>query len=498
MSLAMIIILIVAVVIVSHLSFKVWYRRGVNSLHPVPFLGNLTGVFVNGETVFESMEYFYKSLKGEGKHFGTYYLFAYPTFVPIHLELIKRMLITDFEYFTDHIAHLDEKNDPITMNIFSLKGERWRSLREQLSPAFTPSRMRLVFENSAECARNLSNLIEGKGTIAIQDVCERYTIDFIISCCFGIESKLLQNEDSRFRKHAGELLCAGSWRSVLFMLSLILPQFFTIFKTRVFSKQCTEFWVNVVKETAKQREGNGSARKDVMQTLLQVAKDDAITDGSQRTSGGVTLLSFPDIAAQCFLILLAGFEGPATGISFTLIELALNQEYQDNARNEINSVLATHDGEVSYDAIADMKYLENCVLETLRKFPPLSVNTRLCTKDYHIPETDVVIRKGTAVVIPVYAVHRDPEYHRDPDKYDPSRFNEDSRRPLTTFMPFGGGPRTCIGEKLGILMAKLALTVLLRSFRFHVHPDTQPPFRFEPTSLIPKCKIPVKLIVERI
>lgn len=87
------------------------------------------------------------------------------------------------------------------------------------------------------------------------------------------------------------------------------------------------------------------------------------------------------------------------------------------------------------------------VQETLRKFPPIPNTARKCTKDYKIPDTNLVIPKGTTIEIPIYSVHRDPEYYPEPDMFDPERFtdeNEKARNPMS-FIPFGEGPRNCIG-----------------------------------------------------
>lgn len=88
------------------------------------------------------------------------------------------------------------------------------------------------------------------------------------------------------------------------------------------------------------------------------------------------------------------------------------------------------------------------LLEALRKYPPVPVLARRCTKDYTIPDTNVVLEKGTDVSIPVYGLHRDEEYYPNPDKFDPERFSEEnkSKIPQYTYLPFGEGPRICLGK----------------------------------------------------
>jgi len=119
-----------------------------------------------------------------------------------------------------------------------------------------------------------------------------------------------------------------------------------------------------------------------------------------------------------------------------------------------------------------MKYLESCIDETLRRYPSLPILNRTCIKNYQIPGTDKVIEKGTQVFIPAMALHWDEKYFEDPEKFIPDRFNEENsagknliNRP---YLPFGEGPRNCIGMRLGKLQTKVGLVMMLQKFRFEL------------------------------
>ncbi|XP_011705214.1 PREDICTED: cytochrome P450 6l1-like, partial [Wasmannia auropunctata] len=145
-----------------------------------------------------------------------------------------------------------------------------------------------------------------------------------------------------------------------------------------------------------------------------------------------------EATAQSFIFFVAGFETSATTATFSLYELAQHQDIQDKVRKEINEILAKHGG-LTYDAVNEMTYLHKVVNETLRKYPPVPILNRICTKEINLPTTDIHLPKGTLITIPVLGLHRDPSIYPDPDKFDPERFNADkvAERHPYAYLPFG-------------------------------------------------------------
>lgn len=152
------------------------------------------------------------------------------------------------------------------------------------------------------------------------------------------------------------------------------------------------------------------------------------------------------IAAQLFLFYIAGFETSASTTAFTLYELAQYPKLLQKAQDDVKNALDIH-GKLSYDALKDMKFLDLCIMETTRKYPGLPILNRECTQDYIIPETNLLIKRGTPIIISLFGMHRDAEYFPNPMLYDPERFlEENSNYSSTAYMPFGEGPRHCIGR----------------------------------------------------
>ncbi|CAG2167150.1 unnamed protein product [Oppiella nova] len=121
-----------------------------------------------------------------------------------------------------------------------------------------------------------------------------------------------------------------------------------------------------------------------------------------------------------------------------------------------------------YETIHSLKYMDAVIEETLRLFPPLLFLNRVATEDYELKGTGITIKKDHVVHIPTYAMHRDPEYFADPEVFRPERFlTENIAHNPYTYLPWGAGPRNCLGTRLAQLEIKLALVNLVHRYVFH-------------------------------
>jgi cytochrome P450 family 6 len=206
-------------------------------------------------------------------------------------------------------------------------------------------------------------------------------------------------------------------------------------------------------------------------------------------------LSIEEIAANVFVFYIAGNESSSSTIAYTLYELTQNEELMKKAQEDVMNTLEKHDGILTYESIKDMRFIEFCVKETLRKYPGLPILNRVCTKNYHIPESSFTIKKGTSIIISLLGVHRDQKYFPNADKYDPERFSDDRHDyDDDMYMPFGQGPRNCIAFRMGILITKVAIIMLLRNYYFEAVTVEELEFDHGSVGLLPKsgkCKIRV-------
>lgn len=124
--------------------------------------------------------------------------------------------------------------------------------------------------------------------------------------------------------------------------------------------------------------------------------------------------------------------------------------------------------------------------ETLRKYPPLSQLNRTSSEAWPIPNTNMIVERGTGIIIPVHALHMDAKYYPDPERFWPERFdpNHEAFKTKRPYMPFGEGPRNCIAMRLGKMQTKVGLVCMLQEFWYELAGNTKRPIVFHPKSFL--------------
>ena len=135
--------------------------------------------------------------------------------------------------------------------------------------------------------------------------------------------------------------------------------------------------------------------------------------------------------------------------------------------------------------------------ETLRKYTFGKAIKRLCCKDYKTEEGHI-IKSGTLVIIPTEAIHSDPDIYSNPQEFNPERFTCGQFKYKMSFLPFGAGPRGCIGAKFGDLQVKFLIICLLRNYRLSMSSRSENPIQIDHNAKLMKPKNGVILNVERI
>ncbi|KAL3280179.1 hypothetical protein HHI36_017679 [Cryptolaemus montrouzieri] len=489
-TIALVVLSVIFLTIWLRKKFSFWKSMGLKTPPPSFFFDNMKTAFLLKNSFADRDKNIYRHLKDRNlKHGGTYFLFL-PVYVPTDLEIIKSILQTDHQNFSDRGFYVNEKGDPMSAHLFSLGGPKWKILRKKLTPTFTSGKIKMMFDTLMECTVDLKRVMDDnmESSVNIKDILARFTTDIIGSCAFGLNCNSLEDKNSEFRDKAQDIFHRDFQENIKQVLLYAFPELMKFLNVKMIHRDVSEFFRDVVKHTVDYREKNDVYRKDFMHLLIQLKNNGKLLDDEKLIANNIidqSTITMDELAAQAFIFFIAGFETSSSAMSFCLYELATNKDIQDKVREEILQTLKAHGNKLNYDAVGEMKYLDKVLSETLRKYPPLSSLYRSCTKDYQIPGTDIVLRKGMRVMIPTYGIHHDPEYYPDPDKFDPERFSDENREKIPDFayLPFGIGPRICIGMRFGILQTKVGLITLLSNYQFSVSGKTTVPLKFDPESL---------------
>lgn len=296
--------------------------------------------------------------------------------------------------------------------------------------------MHSTFLHVAERFRdNLLPLAEMQKPVDMKELCTEYTMDVIGLIALGLEFNAIRNPEGECSIFGRGIFRLSRLDRFKRSFALTFPTLATQLNVQLRDKAETDFYLNMIQKTIEHREKNNIQRKDFLQMLMEIKNSSHMGGGED---GKLTLV---ELAAQTFLFFFAGFETSSSTMAFAAYELALNEELQDRARTEIRDVLSRHGGVFTYEACLELKFLDQVIHETLRKYPVSPLLRRKVAKPYQIPATGIVLEEGMAVWTSVMGIHHNPEIYPEPEKFDPSRFtkaNIASRHPYA-YLPFAHG-----------------------------------------------------------
>ncbi|XP_055390571.1 probable cytochrome P450 6a13 [Condylostylus longicornis] len=468
-------------------SYKTWDQLSILNVKPKIPCGNFTNMVINKIHFGIECRNLYEKLKSSTIGFAGIYLFKQPCLFVVNPECAKLILAKDFNTFMNRGVYYNPKDDPLSGNIFFHENQEWKALRQRLSFAFTSGKMKMMFNTLANVGNKLvehinnSNTILNANEIDIKDLMARFTIDVISSCIFGIESNCISEPKSEFRYYGKKVMTFSPLHNTAVGVASTFREPFRKIGFRVFDKESTNFFYNLVKETIQMRKDKNIFRNDLMQILMSMmeindsTKQSSITKSPEEDIGDGKILNLNDVAANAFMFFFAGYDTSSTTLSVALYYLALNPDIQEQARLEIKNVIGSNEN-LTYENISELHLVERIVSETLRIFPPIATLHRSANKSYTLPNGQF-IKEGTQVVIPVLGFHHDPEIYPHPEIFNPDRFKDEERqkRHAYSFIPFGEGNRICIGLRLASMQVKVGLISILSNFKLSVCDKTDIP-----------------------
>ena len=315
----------------------------------------------------------------------------------------------------------------------------------------------------------------------------RMTLEVILSTAFGVDTSIQLGENKELLEKAKALFQIPTILRMIARLPLGSSIFRLILSRR---GNPAEYLKEVAEDIIKSRRQQGlTGRKDLLHLMM--------TANEETTVEGVSKLSDEEIIAQSIVFLLAGYETSSNTLSFTLYHLAVNPDVQDKLRKEIIEAMESNAKKPLYDVAQSIEYLDCVIMESQRLCPPVSQVNRECSEDYDL--NGIHIPAGTEILIPIYALHHDPDAWQDPEKFDPERFRGPAKeaRHAFQFLPFGAGPRNCIGMRFALMEIKIALVRILTKYKLVQSSETQVPLIIHPGATL-SAKGGVRVRVETV
>nr|QZP43638.1 cytochrome P450 CYP6A20 [Bemisia tabaci] len=359
----------------------------------------------------------------------------------------------------------------------------------------------IMTDCAEEVNKYLSNAIDaacdGKDVQDVKRLMAKYMTDVTGACVFGIRCNTIRDEDSEFDRMWRRIVTPCFRTRLRNLLRTLCPSLIPVLRLTSHGRTADQFFKIVLKEAVESRKSSGQQRNDFLRLIIdlqaeernrlqmnghQVLKTQASEKREQTASNGnipEPLFTDTVVAANAYVFFAGGYETNINTLIYCLYELALNPSIYEKLRNEVDSVKETNGGVLTFEATKELVYLDAVISETLRKYPPIGMMQRQCTESFRIPDSSVIVEKGTYVFIPVYGLHHDPAYFPEPEKFIPERFIEKQSITPYTYLPFGDGPRICIGMRFAQLQMMTVLCNIISNYTVHPCERTVIPVKYD-------------------
>ncbi|PIC12933.1 hypothetical protein B9Z55_028033 [Caenorhabditis nigoni] len=498
---------------------KYWSNRGIDGPQGLPLLGNFYDVAdVNKPRCFVLNEW----TKLYGETFG-YYEGTVPVLVTSNLELLNEVFIKQFDHFyarkLTNMLHGDMESlqEEPRVNLFTARGPRWQKLRALTTPGFSVASLKRLHGKIEESVFRMVELLgehENGGAFNIHIFFQEFTYDVISRLAMG-QQRVKQFENAGIDVVKKILL--KTHRVLPWYLASIFPQFEFKVKKLFYNHEnvrggkiaelfmycaksvmermkqrvsvCENFALfNILLQGEKAAQGQEIEQNDFIDLFLDHHSE--IEQSYNESRKTIKQASAEDVIGSCFVLLLAGFDTTANALGCAAHLLALNPEKMKIAQEEIDEVCSSDN--ITYEQIGQLQYLDAVIKESLRLSPVAwFACSRECVKQTTLGPH--LIDEGVRIEADVKAIHYSKEiWGDDAELFVPERWFAEQHHPLSS-LAFGAGKRKCVGMRLGMSEAKMALAHVLRKWSIAAGPGTEEKLHFQGCTTTSPEKVTVHL-----
>ncbi|THD76081.1 cytochrome P450 [Thalassobius vesicularis] len=372
-------------------------------------------------------------------------------------EALRRILLEKLDDYPKSDVTKNLLRPAIGESLFVAEGAHWRWQRRTAAPAFSHRNVtNLGPIMTAAAERSAARIVAaGKRAVNVHEEMVQATFEVISDVTFSGD----EGFDRTAVHHAIDAYIAEAGRvSLLDMIGA--PEWFPR-PNRLFAGKAVARMKQMADHAVTSRNSRPSGTvPDLLDLLL--AGEDPETHRSMNTA---------ELRDNLLAFIVAGHETTALTLSWALYLCAFDPQIQDAARAEAQAALP-YGAPATADDLPNLPFIRMIIDEALRLYPPAALVSRTAKKPDMLCGREV--RTGDTVILPIYALHRNHLLWPDPDRFDPRRFVDRKAIARYTYLPFGDGPRICIGASFALQEAVIILATLLARFRFTPVPGRNP------------------------
>ncbi len=371
---------------------------------------------------------------------------AFQIFAQYHLvlfdpELIESVFITDHAAF-EKDAFVKDLAQILGQGLLNSEGRQWRRQRKLTAPSLQRGEISAYAEQMVACAEDFLASTPAGRAVDVHAGMMHLTLDILVKTLFGAEVSRVQEVERALDAVMRE------YTPLRMTLRTGLPPWFSYASKKRIARLRAAL-DSVVLEVIGQKKQIGTDGSDLLSRMILSAKSD----------GG---MSDDELRDQTMTLFLAGHETTALALTFALRLLSLHPRVADRARKEVARVVGSRSP--SFADVPELTYTRAVLDEALRLFPPAWALARVALTDRALG--DIECKQGTEVIVAPWVMHRDQRFFSEPELFRPERWLEKRELPRCVYMPFGAGPRVCIGNHFALTEAILVLAVFLARGHF--------------------------------
>ncbi len=384
-------------------------------------------------------------------------------------EVIRTILTADHDQFG---IPFRQQLSPFVgeSSLIMTPGQRHKKDRKLLVPSFHGARMRAYGKSIIEITlQQTSKLVRGK-TFSMMDLTQSITLEVILRAIFGVEDDVSRE---RFRAAIVELV--GAMNTPIITVFEFMRKEFGGFGPWARFQRAIEALNALIYDEIKKRRGHTAGREDIFSLMLDAKYD----DGEGMTD--------KELRDQLHLLFFAGHDTTSTALGWAFYWMCRQPSEAAKVMAEIDALRDSPDPE----AIAALPYLEAFCQETLRIYPIAPNVGRQLIKPFDLLGN--TIPEGTTLLASIMMLHENEKVYPEPRKFRPERFLERKFSPYE-YLPFGGGPRRCIGAALAMYEMKIVMATFLRKYKFRLVKDA--PVKYVQRGLTMGPKGGIDMVIE--